>query len=321
MALSNPVAVVVAAILIAIFGILSLSRLPIQMTPDISRPEITIETSWRASAPNEIESEIIEPQEDVLRSIPSLLKMQSTANYGRGYINLQFAIGTDMNRALIEVMNRLNQVPRYPVDADEPLISIGGDDFDKVIAWWAVKAKPGNTRQISSYQDFLDDAVITRLERVPGVSRVGAFGGRKHEVRITFDPYKTANIGLDLTGIAAELGSNADVSAGLNEVGRRQYTLRFSGKYDVSALGDLVLKWRDGKPIRLKDIARIEMVMVDVTNVLHQNGGPSIAIFAMPESGVNVYEIMTGLKATVADLAANELDRAGLKIYQDFPGF
>jgi multidrug efflux pump subunit AcrB len=318
MALSNPVAVVVAAILIAIFGILSLSRLPIQMTPDISRPEITIETSWRASAPNEIESEIIEPQEDVLRSIPSLLKMQSTANYGRGYINLQFAIGTDMNRALIEVMNRLNQVPRYPVDADEPLISIGGDDFDKVIAWWAVKAKPGNTRQISSYQDFLDDAVITRLERVPGVSRVGAFGGRKHEVRITFDPYKTANIGLDLTGIAAELGSNADVSAGLNEVGRRQYTLRFSGKYDVSALGDLVLKWRDGKPIRLKDIARIEMVMVDVTNVLHQNGGPSIAIFAMPESGVNVYEIMAGLKATVADLAANELDRAGLEIYQDF---
>jgi len=76
MALSNPVAVVVAGILIAIFGFLSLSRLPIQMTPEISRPEITIWTGWRASAPNEIESEIVEPQEDVLRSIPSLLKMQ-----------------------------------------------------------------------------------------------------------------------------------------------------------------------------------------------------------------------------------------------------
>jgi multidrug efflux pump subunit AcrB len=317
MGLSNPVAVVVAGILIAIFGILSLSRLPIQMTPEISRPEITIWTGWRASAPNEIESEIVEPQEDVLRSIPSLLKMQSTANYGSSYVNLQFAIGTDMNRALIEVMNRLNQVPRYPVDADEPVISVGGENWEKIIGWWAIQPAPGNTRPIQSYQDFIDDTVITRLERVPGVAQVGSFGGRKHEVRITFDPYKAANIGLDLTGISTELGSNSDVSAGQNEVGRRDYTLRFSGKYDVSALGDLVLEWREGKPIRLRDIARIEMVMVDATDVLHENGGPSIAINLMPESGVNVYEVMGAAKEVIADLAANELSRAGLLINQN----
>ena len=317
LALSNPVAVIVACILVAIFGFLSLSRLPIQMTPEISRPEITVRTPWRASAPNEIESEIIEPQEDVLRSIPGLLKMQSSANYGSGFINLQFEIGTDMNRALIEVMNRLNQVPRYPVDAEEPVISLGGDNFDKVIAWWAVTAQEGNPRPIESYQDFIEDVVITRLERVAGVSRVGSFGGREHEVRITFDPFKAANIGLDLTEIATELGSNADVSAGLNEVGRREYTLRFSGKYDVEALGDLVLEWRDAKPVLLRDIAHVEMAMVDATNVLHQNGRASIAMFVIPESGVNVYEVMGGLKSAVADLAANELARAGLDIAQD----
>jgi len=317
LSLSNPVAVIVACILIAIFGVLSLLRLPIQMAPEISRPEITVRTGWRASAPNEIESEIVEPQEDVLRSIPGLLQMQSTANYGSGYINLQFEIGTDMNRALIEVMNRLNQVPRYPVDADEPVISLGGESFEKVIGWWGITAKPGNDRPIESYQDYVEDTVVTRMERVPGVSRVGSFGGRPHEVRITFDPFKAANIGLDLTGISSELGNNADVSAGLNEVGRREYTLRFSGKYDVSSLGDLVLDWRDGKPVLLKDIARIQMVMVDATNILHQNGGPSIAVNVIPESGVNVYEIMDGIKATVADLAANELDRAGLEISQN----
>jgi multidrug efflux pump subunit AcrB len=316
--LSNPVAVIVACILLAIFGLLSLVRLPIQMTPEISRPEITVRTPWRASAPNEIESEIIEPQEDVLRSIPGLLKMQSAANYGSGYINLQFEIGTDMNRALIEVMNRLNQVPRYPVDADEPVISLGGDNFDKVMAWWAINTQEGNTRPVESYEDFVEDVVITRLERVAGVSTVGSFGGRKHEVRITFDPFKAANIGLDLTEIASQLGSNSDVSAGLNEVGRREYTLRFSGKYDVEALGDLVLEWRGAKPILLRDIARIEMAMVDATNVLHQNGSASIAMFVIPESGVNVYEVMGDLKEVVADLAANELQRAGLVIYQDF---
>jgi multidrug efflux pump subunit AcrB len=83
---------------------------------------------------------------------------------------LEFAIDTDMNRALIEVMNRLNQVPRYPVDANEPVISVGGSSFEKVIAWFAVAKKPGNERPIESYQDFLEDTVVTRLERVPGVS-------------------------------------------------------------------------------------------------------------------------------------------------------
>ena len=318
MSLGNPVAVIVAGILVVIFGTLSLMRLPIQMTPEIERPEISIQTAWRASAPNEIESEIIEPQEDVLRSVPGLIRMSSNANFGSGSVQLEFAIGTDMSRALVEVMNRLNQVPRYPVDANEPIISVGGNDFSKVMAWFAVMPKPGNVNPIESYQDFLEDTVITRLDRVPGVSKTGAFGGRKHEVRITFDPYKAASIGLDLTAISADVGANANISAGSTEVGRRQYTVRFSGKYEVGSLGDLVLQWRDGEPVRLKDIARIELVMMDPSSLLHMNGGASIAINVTPESGVNVLDVMAAVQAAVADLAANELDRAGLAISQNY---
>ena len=224
--LGNPVAVIVAGILVAIFGILSLLRLPVQMTPEIERPEISISTPWRSSAPNEVESEIIEPQEDVLRSVPGLIRMTSNASFGSGSIQLEFGIGTDMNRALIEVMNRLNQVPRYPVDANEPVISVGGNDMSKIIAWFSISPLPGNETPVASYQDFVEDNVITRIERVPGVSRTGAFGGRQHEVRITFDPYKAANIGLDLTAVSGELGANTNVSAGSTEVGRRQYTVR-----------------------------------------------------------------------------------------------
>ncbi len=148
-------AVIVACILVVIFGTLSLMQLPIQMTPEIERPVISVGTSWRASAPSEIESEILEPQEDVLRSVPGLLRMSSTASFGRGSIQMEFAIGTDMSRALIEVMNRLNQVPRYPVDANEPVIRVGGSRFEKVIAWFAVSVKPDNERPIETYQDFL----------------------------------------------------------------------------------------------------------------------------------------------------------------------
>jgi multidrug efflux pump subunit AcrB len=288
------------------------------MTPEIQRPQISISTNWRASAPSEIESEIIELQENVLRSTPSLLQMESASNFGSGSVSLQFAIGTDMNRALIEVMNRLNQIPRYPLDANEPVISVGVDRFDKIAAWFAIQPAEGNLRPVESYQDFIDENVITRIERVPGVSRVGSFGGRGHEIRITFDPYKAANIGLDLTSIAGEIGQNSDVSGGNQEVGRRQYTLRFSGKFAIDSLGDLVLEWRDGKAIRLRDIARIEKVMVEPRSLLYQNGAPSIAMNVTPETGVNVLDVLTRVKAEVDELAENDLARAGLKIEMDF---
>ena len=82
--------------------------------------------------------------------------------------------------------------------------------------------------------------------------------------RLDNPPAGTVSVGgVDLTAIAGQLGNNADVSAGLNEVGRREYTLRFSGKYDVESLGDLVLEWRSGRPILLRDVARVEMAMVE----------------------------------------------------------
>ena len=317
-ALSNPVAVAVGAILVVIFGVIGMLRLPIEMTPEISRPEIVISTSWRATAPTEIESEIIEQQENVLRSTPGLVKMSASANYGSGSITLEFVIGTDMNRALIEVMNRLNQVPRYPVDADEPIIVLGGNDFDRVVAWFQITTVEGNERPIASYQDFIQDNVMTRFERVPGVSSVFAFGGRTHEVRITFDPYKAAAMGLDLTAIPAELGTNADVSAGSTEVGRRMYTVRFSGKYEVESLGDLVLDWQGGKPIKLRDVARVDMTMVDARTVLHLNGGPAIGMAIAPESGANVLEVMAGIRATKEELESGLLPRAGLKLFMGF---
>ena len=135
---------------------------------------------------------------------------------------------------------------------------------------------------------------------------------------ITFDPYKAANIGLDLTRISGEVGANADISAGTNEVGKRRYTLRFSGKYSIDTLGELVLDWRDGRPILLGDVATVDLVMQDVSSLLYQSGDKSLAVNVAPEPGVNVLEVMAAIRETVADLQANELNRAGLVIQQNY---
>ena len=262
LALSNPVATMVAVMMVILFGALSLARLPVQLTPEVEKPEITITTEWRAAAPEEIEAQIIEPQEKVLRGLPGMTKMLATARRGQGEISIEFEVGEDLGRGLLEVLNRLNRVARYPEDVDEPVIStVGGRS--RAIAWFILKTTEGNDRDIQSYQDFVEEVVQTRFERVRGVARSEIRGGREFEVRITFDPYRAAMLGIQLPEAARLAGGNEDVSGGEANVGKRRYTIRFTGAFNAEQLGDLVLDWRDGQAVRLSDVAQIETRMVD----------------------------------------------------------
>ena len=110
-ALANPAGVAIVAVLVAVFGAFAFWQMPIQLFPNIDRPVISIQTGWRAASPQEIESELIEPQEEVLQGLPGLERMQSNANQGNAWVNLEFAIGTDMQQTLIEVISRMSRLP------------------------------------------------------------------------------------------------------------------------------------------------------------------------------------------------------------------
>ncbi|WDE00096.1 efflux RND transporter permease subunit [Thalassomonas actiniarum] len=316
LSLKNPTAVVVGILLAALFGGISLFKLPVQLTPDISQPMITISTNWRSAAPEEMEAEIIERQEDVLKGLQSLASLESDSGQGRGSITLRYRTGVNLERALIDVMNALNQVPSYPPDADEPVIAVGGSSTFTAIAWFALKPLPGNNRDIAFYQDYVEEVIQTRLERVAGISQTNAFGGLSSELRISFNPYKTAALGLNIPELAQKLAGNTDSSGGFNDVGRRKYTLRFSGKYGIKQLEEMILEWRDGRPVLLRDVARVEMTFADRTGILTLNGEPAIAMNAQVEQGVNVIKVMHGLKAAKTELNRGPLKQAGLELIQ-----
>lgn len=299
--LDNPVAVTVAVILIILFGAISLSRLPIQLTPEIEEPSITITTNWRAAAPNEVEADIIEPQEDVLRGLPGVTELRSTVSEGRGQINITFAVDTDMRRALVEVINRLNQVADYPDDADEPTISSVDADA-RAIAWFIIKTTADNDRDIKTYKDFVEEVIQSRFERVPGVARSEVYGGSKREIRITFDPYKVASLGLQLPVVSGLAGSAKDISGGSKDIGKREYSIRFAGKYDVAQLSEMIIEWRNGFPIYLRDVATVEARTADIESSVMTCGSASIAINAQRETGVNVLQVMDGLHKAVKEL-------------------
>ena len=313
--LDNPTAGLVIGLLFILFGVLALRALPIQLTPEVERPEITITTNWRTAAPAEIESEIIEPQEDQLRGLPGMTELLSESNQGSGKITLTFDVDFSIERALIEVINRLNRVPEYPDDADEPILSTAGGR-SRPIAWFIIKPNPDNTNSIEDYRDYIEEVVQSRYERVAGVALSEVRGGNEQEVRITVDPYRAAGVNVDLAEAAALVGNNDDVSGGTADVGKRRYILRYTGALTPEDLANLVLDWRDGQPVYLRDIATVSVQNADRDNFVVTRGEPAIAVNAYRESSVNVLEVMADLREATKELRNGPLQRANLNIEQ-----
>ncbi|GHD22048.1 acriflavine resistance protein B [Halioglobus japonicus] len=319
--LKNPAGVAVAVAVILFFGAYSLSQLPIQLFPNIENPTISIQTGWRAASPREIESEIVEPIESVLRGIPGLQEMAAYANAGNAWINLEFGLETDMQRTLIEVISRMNRLDPLPRDATQPVIMLGGGNGDTpALTFFFLQLLPGTPGQINDYIQFAEDVLRPAIEAVPGVARVNTMdnGAGEQELEILFDPERAAQLGITLTNTAAMLGRANDVSGGFVEVGRRQYTLRFAGRYEPEELSEFVLEWRDGRPVRLGDIAEVKVTRGEQWVGRTQNGNPAISLRIDKESSANALQTLNAVKAVVEELNEGPVKDRGLVMVQSF---
>jgi multidrug efflux pump subunit AcrB len=316
----NPIAVGVVVLLICLFGSMSLGRLPLQLFPDIDRPNITIFTGWRAASPEETEAELLEPQEQVLQGLAGVEEIEGNANSGGSFINLTFAIGTDMRSALVDVIGRMNRVRSQPADADRPIIQLGGgqNNANDSLSWFFVQLLPGTQGPIEDYRSYIEDVIRPRIESVPGVASVNVNAGPPDDLRITIDLAKAAAFGIGIPEIAQRATRSTDVSAGQVGLGRQQYTLRFTGRYKPEDLGELVLAWREGRPIRLGDVATIEKRPPDQQFFVYQNGNPAIGLQVMRSPGANVLGTLEQVKDVVAELRDGELKSRGLGIEQSF---
>lgn len=319
LSINNPAAVVVIVILIVVFGLISVRQLPIQLLPDVERPSISISTHWRSAAPEEVEESIVQPQEKVLRNIEGLESMVSEIRRGSGDIRLDFRVGWDMQRALIDVITQLNQATELPADADEPRISSGAGGSRGQAASLLIYTLPGNeTRDVAHYQELIDQEVEPRLARVPGVARVFLSGEREPEIHITLDTQRLAARNISIPDVASTLRRAVDVSGGFADVGRRRYTVRYLGQRSIDELGDLVITWQNGEPVKLQDVATVERGLRKRQNLSFRNGFPAYYISMRPSYDANTVELLDALNLTIAELNEEVLEARGLKIELSF---
>jgi HAE1 family hydrophobic/amphiphilic exporter-1 len=326
LSINRPIAVIAAVLMVVMFGILALTKIPIQLTPDVRKPVISLRTVWPGAAPAEIEREITNRQEDVLKGIRGLEQITSTSQDGRSSITLEFAIGTNMDQALLLVSNRLDRVNGYPSEATEPSLRTASSD-DSPITWiMLLKAdgNNGNNREIHTYGDFAEEVIKDRLERVKGVARVNIYGSALSEMEIAVDPNRMAYYGLTVSDIASKLrAANASLSAGDVEEGKRRYVVRAEGEFsELNDIRQVVIrsnKQTDNGSIArvtIDDIGTVSFISKAPTSAIRFNGQAVIAINAIRETGSNVIEVMSGIRQTLKNLNKNILPAEGLKLRQ-----
>lgn len=322
-AIERPTAVISAVIMAVLFGWVALQTIPIQLAPDVARPVISIQTPWFGAAPEEIEREIVKEQEEVLKGLEGLERMTSQARDGRAEVELEFAVGTDMSRALLLTANRLDRVPSYPPEAEEPTLDTAGTD-DNAIAWFRLVRVGENETPIHNYGDYAEDVVKARIERVPGVGGVNIYGGGEREMQVVVDPALMAEFGLTVGEIVDTLSAaNATISGGEVDEGKRRYIVRTDNEFDtLDAVREVVLR-TDADPetgrvarVTVGDVADVRFGYKDATAYIRGNGEEAIAINATREIGANVIEIMEGIRGVVADLNEGELARENLRLEQ-----
>ncbi|MEM9827183.1 MAG: efflux RND transporter permease subunit [Planctomycetota bacterium] len=163
---SNPVKVSVAALLLVLFGTVAVQRMPVQLAPEVVRPTISVETDWPGASPREIEREIVLEQERQLKGVEGVQEMFSTAEQNKCEIELNFAVGTDMDQALLRVNSRLQQVRDYPENAEKPVIR-SSSNSRRPIAWFVLTErvpKPDEIRAFAAKNPELASALSPALQ-------------------------------------------------------------------------------------------------------------------------------------------------------------
>jgi len=285
-AIDRPVAVMAAVIMAVLFGIIAVSRIPIQLAPDVRKPIVVITTNWPGAAPSEIEREIVNRQEEALRGLDGLDIMTSRSRTGEAEVTLEFGVGTDMGQSLLLVSNRLDRVGDYPDEASEPTLDTSGSD-DSPIAWILLTAQEGNTRSMPTYGDFVEDIIKDRIERIEGVSAVNVFGGVTQELQVVVDPRRLSRFGLTVPEVVRILRTeNISLSAGDVEEGKRRYVVRAEGNLNtVAAIEEVVLRSGIGQGssgrVRVGDVADVDFAFQEPTSRLRFRGENGLASCAV----------------------------------------
>ena len=313
--LHNPMVVFVCVIFALMFGLLGLKSMPYQLMPQVSKPTISIYTTWSGATPYEVEKEIINRQEKYLKGIEGLESIRSTARQGRAVVGLEFKSGVDINFALLKVSAKMDEIKGYPDDVDKPTIALSGESIPPAI-YLFLRTLEGNEREVDTYKTFFEDYVLGHLERIEGVGEVFYPGGRATQMQVLLDSKKLAHHNIAIAEVITAITKhNKNTTAGSLDYGMRSYKIKVESEYNNAAsILHTPIQKSGSKILYLQDLAVVVEGFAKQASYGYLNEVRALSVQIVPVANANILELTQKTRAIVQNLNEGILRENGLEL-------
>jgi HAE1 family hydrophobic/amphiphilic exporter-1 len=297
-AIQRPVMMAMISCIIILLGAISLTRLPVDLLPDISQPTVNVRVTYTGVGPLEMEELVTRPLEQQLSAVSGLEQMNSTSSEGNSNIQMNFTWGHDLNEAMDDIRTRIDRVRnRLPEDADPPVIQ-KFDPNTAPIMGLGLESIDGSLDRVE-LREMAENVLSPRIERVGGVAAVTVNGGLRRQIHVDLSREKITALDLSVDRVINVLKTeNQNIPIGEIYRGDRAFLLRSQGQFEnLDQISDLVVMTKGGVPIYLKDIADVKDSTEDNRSILRINGKPGVRLQVTKQSGTNTVQIARGVRA------------------------
>ncbi|MDR8390797.1 efflux RND transporter permease subunit [Aliifodinibius sp. S!AR15-10] len=300
-AVERPVTFLMTSLIVIGFGLFGLSNLRLNLYPDVSFPTITVYTTYEGVAPEDIETLVTRPIEEAVGSISGVRRVRSISNQGASVVKLKFNWGTDLYIAESDVRKELDFVRRtIPEDAEQPIVFSYDPNQEPII----VLTLTSDIRSPREIRTIAKQRLEQRLERIPGVASSETSGGYERQINIDISNEQMRSYDLSISTIASKLQQeNIQVPAGELVEGRTIYSLRTIGEFEnVDQIRNTIIAVRDGEPLRLSDVARVEDGVAQPIGNVHVGNQEGVIINVYRQSDANVVTTANSVVASLDDM-------------------
>lgn len=298
-AVKRPIMTSLCFVAVVIMGLFSLSKLPIDLYPDIESNTIMVMTSYPGASASDIENNVTRPLENVLNAVSDLKHITSKSSENISLITLEFEFGNDIDVKTNDVRDKLDMITTLPDDANQPIIFKFSSDMIPVVML-SVKAK----ESLPALYKILDENVANPLARVKGVGTVSITGAPKREIHVYVDPVKLEAYNISVETISSIIGAeNRNVPGGTFDIGTQTYSLRVEGEFkDAKQMENIVVGSYNGAVVHLSDVARVDDSVEERAQEAYTNGTQGAMIIIQKQSGANSVEISEKVMKTLPKL-------------------
>jgi HAE1 family hydrophobic/amphiphilic exporter-1 len=296
----RPITILMVIIAVFLLGFVSLSRLKIDLLPDITLPVVTITTVYPGAGPEEVETLITKPLEEAAGTVKNLDEISSYSMEGVSNIMVRFKWGTDIDLGAMDVKEKIDPViDNLPEEAHRPVIS----KID-ISAMMPVVGIAITGADLKTLRDLADNVIKKDLEKVTGVAMATPMGGLQREIRVEVDPSRLKAYGIAIEQVTQAISAeNKNLPTGYIKGPKNEYLVRVVGEVsNPQELGNITLTIKNGAPILLKDVAEIKDTTKEPTSYSRVNGKPAVVIMVYKQSGANTVEVSDNVQKAMKEI-------------------